>query len=132
MLLSDLIIGHENPWKDLYDPKRVPLGAASDLITEGVNVAAQYADWVTGGDIDDVEQLSPGTGAVVRRGLTKVAAYRDEAGNLHEHSAVCPHLGCIVAWNSAEKSWDCPCHGSRFDAKGEVLNAPAIEGLGPV
>jgi len=129
ILLSDLIVGRENPWKDLYNPGRVPVGAASDLITEGANVAAQYVDWVTGGDIEDAEQLAAGTGAVVRRGLTKVAAYRDEAGNLHECSAVCPHLGCIVAWNSAEKSWDCPCHGSRFSAKGEVLNAPAIKGL---
>jgi len=131
MLLSDLIVGRKNPWKDLYDPGRVPVGAASDLITEGANVAAQYTDWVTGGDIEDAEQLAPGTGAVVRQGLTKVAAYRDETGKLHECSAVCPHLGCIVAWNSAEKSWDCPCHGSRFSAKGEVLNAPAIEGLSP-
>jgi glycine/D-amino acid oxidase-like deaminating enzyme/nitrite reductase/ring-hydroxylating ferredoxin subunit len=129
MLLTDLILGRENPWKDLYNPGRVPVGAASDLITEGLNVAAQYADWVTGGEIDDAQQLSPGTGAIVRHGLTKVAAYRDEAGKLHECSAVCPHLGCIVAWNSAEKSWDCPCHGSRFSATGEVVNAPAIKGL---
>ncbi|MBD2100346.1 FAD-dependent oxidoreductase [Leptolyngbya sp. FACHB-261] len=131
MLLTDLILGHENPWKDLYNPGRVPVGAASDLITEGLNVAAQYKDWVTGGDIDHAEQLTPGTGAIVRRGLTKVAAYRDEAGELHECSAVCPHLGCIVAWNSSEKSFDCPCHGSRFSAEGEVLNAPAIKGLSP-
>lgn len=131
MLLTDLILGRKNPWKDLYNPGRVPVGAAVDLITEGVNVAAQYADWVTGGEIEDVEQLTPGTGAIIRRGLTKVAAYCDDAGELHECSAVCPHLGCIVAWNSAEKSWDCPCHGSRFSATGEVVNAPAITGLSP-
>lgn len=131
MLLTDLITGRKNPWKDLYNPGRVTVGAASDLISEGVNVVAQYADWVTGSEIDDAEQLAPGTGAVVRSGLTKVAAYCDEVGELHSRSAVCPHLGCIVAWNSAEKSWDCPCHGSRFSAKGEVLNAPAIKGLSP-
>ncbi|MBD2035304.1 FAD-dependent oxidoreductase [Leptolyngbya sp. FACHB-321] len=132
MLLTDLILGHQNPWKNLYNPGRVPVGAAADLLTEGVNVVTQYAAWVTGGEIEDAKQLTPGTGAIIRHGLTKVAAYCDDAGELHECSAVCPHLGCIVAWNSAEKSWDCPCHGSRFGATGEVINAPTIAGLSAV
>jgi len=68
---------------------------------------------------------------VVRRGLTKVAVYRDEKGTTHEHSAVCGHLGCIVHWNSAEKTWDCPCHGSRFDKLGKVINGPANSDLEP-
>jgi Rieske Fe-S protein len=65
----------------------------------------------------------------MRRGRTKIAVFRDETGRLHEHSAVCTHLKCIVEWNSAEKSWDCPCHGSRFDAYGKVLNGPAVSDL---
>ena len=68
----------------------------------------------------------------MRNGLIKVAAYRDENGTLHEYSAICTHLKCIVAWNSSEKTWDCPCHGSRFDTQGQVINGPAINGLTPL
>lgn len=67
----------------------------------------------------------------VPRGFFKSAVYRDDAGRLHERSAACPHLGCIVSWNSTERSWDCPCHGSRFDPNGKVLNGPAIGPLEP-
>jgi Rieske Fe-S protein len=85
---------------------------------------------VTPGDVASVDDIAPGEGAVVRRGFRQIAAYRDEHGALHEHSAVCTHLGCIVAWNATEQSWDCPCHGSRFDRlDGHVLNGPAISGL---
>jgi Rieske Fe-S protein len=76
-----------------------------------------------------VDQIKPGSGAIVRRGLSKVAAYRDAAGTLIERSAVCTHLGCIVQWNDGEKTWDCPCHGSRFDPRGNVLSGPAITDL---
>ena len=88
-------------------------------------MAVQYADWVTRGDVDAVEHMANDSGAVIRRGAAKVAVYRDAAGALHERSAVCPHLGCIVAWNAAEHTWDCPCHGSRFDKFGTVINGPA-------
>jgi Rieske Fe-S protein len=71
------------------------------------------------------------SGAVITRGLSKIAMYRDREGQLHEHSAVCTHMGCIVHWNPVEKSWDCPCHGSRFSAHGEVINGPAIKALHP-
>ncbi|MDZ8189123.1 MAG: FAD-dependent oxidoreductase [Nostoc sp. ChiSLP02] len=131
ILLTDLILGRENSWAKLYDPSRLGMGGVGDFISENLNVATQYLDWLTPGDVDSVEQLTPGTGAVVRRGLTKVAAYRDENGKLHEHSATCTHLNCIVAWNSSEKTWDCPCHGSRFDTQGKVINGPAINGLAP-
>jgi Rieske Fe-S protein len=100
--------------------------AWKEFLIENLNVAKQYArDWFTGGDVSSVEQIAPGQGAVVRRGLKKIAVYRDEQGDAHECSAVCPHLGCIVHWNGLEKTWDCPCHGSRFDAHGEVVNGPA-------
>ena len=125
ILLTDLIEGRENPWEALYDPSRKTLRAAAEFAKETVNMAAQYADWVTGGDVDDVSKIAKDSGAVVRRGALKVAVYRDPTGALHERSAVCTHLGCIVQWNSAEKTWDCPCHGSRFDKFGTVTNGPA-------
>ena len=129
ILITDLIMGRENAWADLYDPSRKTLKAAPDFARENLNVIAQYADKLTGGDVDSVDQIARGAGAVVRRGLSKIAAYRDEQGILHERSAVCTHLGCVVDWNPGERSWDCPCHGSRFDPYGRVLNGPAISDL---
>jgi glycine/D-amino acid oxidase-like deaminating enzyme/nitrite reductase/ring-hydroxylating ferredoxin subunit len=132
MILRDLIMGRENAWADLYDPSRKRISAASRFLRENLNVMAQYADKLTAGEVEGAEEVAGGSGSVVRRGLTKVAVYRDEQGNLHEYSAICPHLGCVVSWNSAEKSWDCPCHGSRFDPFGRVINGPAISGLAQV
>jgi glycine/D-amino acid oxidase-like deaminating enzyme/nitrite reductase/ring-hydroxylating ferredoxin subunit len=129
MLLTDLIVGRENPWTNLYDPSRKTLGAIKEFARENVNVAAQYADLVTPGEVDDVKEIRPGEGAILRRGLTKVAVYRDDGGALHERSAVCTHLGCIVQWNSAERTWDCPCHGSRFHTDGHAVNGPAVQPL---
>lgn len=129
ILIPDLILGRENSWEKLYDPSRVTLRASADFAKENLNVARQYADLVTGGDAGSAEEIPAGDGAVLRRGLRKVAAYRDEAGVLHEMTAVCPHLKCIVHWNGNEKTWDCPCHGSRFDALGHVMNGPAVTDL---
>lgn len=129
LLITDLILGRHNPWKALYDPGRVTLRATGAFAREAANMAAQYADWVTPGDVADAEQVAKDSGAVIRRAALKVAVYRDSTGALHERSAICPHLGCIVAWNPAEKTWDCPCHGSRFDRFGEVINGPANVGL---
>lgn len=129
LLLTDLILDRPNPWAELYDPSRKPMHALWEYTKEAARMAGQYADWVqTGQSVDDLES---GSGMVVRRGLKLVAVYRAETGELIEHSAVCPHLGGIVRWNGAEKSWDCPCHGSRFDATGRLLNGPASCGLIP-
>lgn len=128
-LLTDLIVGRECSWASLYDPSRVTLAAAGEFTKENINVVAQYTDLLTPGDLSSADEIAPGTGAVIRRGLTKLAVYRDEDGTLHERSAICVHLGCVVAWNSLEKSWDCPCHGSRYDRYGEVVNGPANRGL---
>lgn len=132
LLLTDLIQGRPNPWEELYSPRRKTVGASSDWIQENANMVKQFADHVTGGDVKDVDEIAAGDGAIMRRGLSKIAAYRDEAGALHECSAVCTHLGCIVHWNAGEKSWDCPCHGSRFATDGHVLNGPAQQPLAPV
>jgi len=129
ILLTDLILGRQNEWEALYDPGRITLRAAPEFASENVNAAAQYSDYVTGGDVDNVQELTPGTGGIIRRGVKKVAVYRDTHGKLHECTAVCPHLGGIVHWNHTEKTWDCPLHGSRFDPFGEALNGPANTGL---
>lgn len=129
ILLTDLITGVENSWETLYDPSRVSLKTAGDFAKQNLNVAAQYRDYVTPGDVASVDDIPRGSGAIIRRGAHKIAAYRDDSGAVHERSAVCTHLYCIVDWNSAEKTWDCPCHGSRFDPMGKVVNGPAVAPL---
>jgi len=130
MLLADLIQGRDNPWRELYDPSRKIVGAAAEWAKENLDVAAQFAGYAMPGASPG--EIPWGSGAVIQRGLSKVAAYRDEKGELHEMTAVCPHLGCIVQWNGSEKTWDCPCHGSRFDKTGKVVNGPANVDLAPV
>ncbi len=132
ILITDLIQGRSNAWEKIYDPSRKTLKALPEFAKENLNVAAQYTDLVTPGDVDSTDEIKPNEGAIIRHGLSKVAAYRDEAGVLHERSAVCVHLGCIVDWNSKEKTWDCPCHGSRYDAYGKVFQGPANKDLNPV
>ena len=132
ILITDLITGRENSWEALYDPSRVSLKAAKEFARENLNVAAQYRDYVTPGEVSSPSEIPAGTGAIMRRGTHKIAVYRDEAGTIHERSAVCTHMYCIVDWNSTEKSWDCPCHGSRFDPFGKVLNGPAVAPLSEV
>ena len=129
MLISDLINGKENPWAKLYDPSRITLKVTGDYLKEAGNMAAQYVDLVTGGDVDSANEIKNGEGAIIRSGIKKVAVYRDEVGQLHSYTAICPHLGCVVQWNADEKSFDCPCHGSRFTCKGEVINGPAASDL---
>lgn len=127
MLLTDLICGRENPWEDVYTPRRLTLLAAGESIKELANMSAQYVDWLTSGEKPDA--LETGEGIVIRNGLKKYAIYKDETGQIHSFDATCPHLGCIVSWNTSEKTWDCPCHGSRFSRTGEVLNGPALKEL---
>jgi glycine/D-amino acid oxidase-like deaminating enzyme/nitrite reductase/ring-hydroxylating ferredoxin subunit len=132
ILLPDLILGRENAWETLYDPSRKSLRAAGEFAKENLNVAAQYGDLVTGGDVRRIDEIPTGSGAVIRDGMRKLAVFRDAQGKTHAFSAVCPHLGCIIDWNDGEKSWDCPCHGSRFDPQGRVINGPANTDLEPV
>ncbi|HUS12554.1 MAG TPA: FAD-dependent oxidoreductase [Pyrinomonadaceae bacterium] len=130
ILLTDLIMGRKNSWESIYDPSRITLKALPEFAKENFNVAVQYTDLVVAGDVDSVDEIKRGAGAIISRGLHKVAAYRDPEGGLHERSAVCPHLGCIVNWNTLENTWDCPCHGSRYDAHGKVFQGPANRDLG--
>jgi glycine/D-amino acid oxidase-like deaminating enzyme/nitrite reductase/ring-hydroxylating ferredoxin subunit len=129
ILLRDLIVGRDNPWVTLYDPGRNTLSATDTFARQNTQDAGEYAHWLTPGEVSTVEEIKPGMGAVIRRSLSKIAVSRDDTSSLHACSAVCPHLGCIVSWNSTEQTWDCPCHGSRFTPDGKLLNGPA---LGPL
>jgi len=132
IIITDLITGVVNRYEKIYDPSRITLKTATDFVHENKNVAAQYLDWFRPGDIKEAEALRAGDGGIVSTGLTKTAVYRDEQQQLHAFSAVCPHLGCIVQWNADEKSFDCPCHGSRFTCDGKVINGPATSDLKPI
>lgn len=129
MLVTDLIMGRSNPWAALYDPARKVRHGMADFISEQANTLSQYGQWVTGGEVASPLEIAAGEGAIVRDGARKLAVHRDQDGSLHAVSAKCTHLGCVVHWNSAERSWDCPCHGSRFDVSGAVLHGPAATAL---
>jgi glycine/D-amino acid oxidase-like deaminating enzyme/nitrite reductase/ring-hydroxylating ferredoxin subunit len=132
ILVNDLIAGRENPWKNVYDPSRKATHAPVEFVKENINVAAELAkDYIKPGEVAKDEDVPAGEGALVRHGLKKLAVYRDDAGTVHRRSSVCTHLGCVVHWNPIEKTWDCPCHGSRFACTGEPVMGPAVEGLKP-
>jgi len=129
MLIADLIDGRDTPWKDVYEPARKPLLELARYARENACTVAQYADWLKPAPRLEPAEIAPGSGAIAQRGLEKLALYRDPQGRMHEMSAVCPHLGGLVRWNASERTWDCPCHGSRFDAHGAVIVGPANRGL---
>ena len=131
IVVSDLVRERENPWTEIYDPLRVRLGGLGRVVRENLNVAARYGDWLKPGEVDDEARIAPGSGAVLRAGLDRVAVYRDPSGATHRLHAACPHLGCAVAWNDVERTWDCPCHGSRFTPEGRVIVGPANRDLSP-
>jgi glycine/D-amino acid oxidase-like deaminating enzyme/nitrite reductase/ring-hydroxylating ferredoxin subunit len=129
IIVSDLVQGTGNKWADFYSPKRTPLKTPKTFLTEMFNVAKQYGDYVTKADIANIDELQPGQGAILAKGLRRLAVYKDEREQVHAFSAVCPHMGCVVRWNGEEKTFDCPCHGSRFTKEGVVINGPATLGL---
>jgi glycine/D-amino acid oxidase-like deaminating enzyme/nitrite reductase/ring-hydroxylating ferredoxin subunit len=131
MILSDRILGRGNEWARLFDAKRIkPRTSAGKLVREGGSVGFRFlADRLTPAASRSPDELSRGEGAILRVGGRKRAVYRDEDGALHVLSPVCRHLRCIVAWNPAERSWDCPCHGSRYTGEGHVIEGPTVEDL---
>ncbi len=131
MLLGDLVLHKPNPWVGLFDPARKPIAAARQYVKHNLHVTAQYAHWLGSGEVDSAADIPPDSGAVVRRGMHRVAVYRDPEGACHEFSAVCPHLKCSVSWNPTEHTWDCACHGSRFDAYGHAITGPTHHNLHP-
>jgi len=133
MIISDLIAGRDNPWAEAFDSTRLAPGASiKRLVTENLDVGKRFvADRIRAWRPQPVDELEVGRGAIVELGGSAVAAYRDDRGDLHAVAATCTHLGCRVTFNTAERSWDCPCHGSRFDVDGHVLEGPAVEDLAP-
>lgn len=131
-IISDSIAGKKNKWEDLYNPSRITLKTADDFLKEAGNMASQYLDWIASSDLKDTVELPAGEGGVISSGLKKIAVYRDYNNSLKAFSAVCPHLGCIVKWNTDEKTFDCPCHGSRFASDGTVMNGPALTNLSKI
>ena len=131
LILADLVTGVDNAWASLYDPRRIkPVTEAKKFLSANLDVAKRFVgDRLTTSYTDSVDDVAAGEGAIVRADGAKVAVHRDDSGNLHAVSAICTHLGCVVAFNNAEKSWDCPCHGSRFGTDGTVLQGPATAPL---
>lgn len=130
-ILTDGLTGAENPWADTFDAGRSQIkGGLGEAIREGLDDAKRFVgDRIRQLEGPEVEELTPGSGAICRKDGDPVAAYRDAQGRLHLLSPTCTHLGCRVVWNEAENSWDCPCHGSRFSTSGEILNGPAVTPL---
>jgi glycine/D-amino acid oxidase-like deaminating enzyme/nitrite reductase/ring-hydroxylating ferredoxin subunit len=135
MMFVDYASGRTNPYAALYDATRVkPLASAYDYVTENALFPYHLVKdrlTSTNADTTSLDELRPGEGGIFKGDEGKIAVYRDEGGNLHACSPVCTHLACDVAWNGAEKTWDCPCHGSRFSPDGRVINGPATADLRP-
>jgi glycine/D-amino acid oxidase-like deaminating enzyme/nitrite reductase/ring-hydroxylating ferredoxin subunit len=129
MLLADLILGVKNPWTELYDATRATPFVSPKGLAQNIDVGVHWVGDRLKGLGKSLSDVTAGEGKLVTVDGEKVAAYRDDKGEIHTCSAVCPHLGCVVAWNNAEKSWDCPCHGSRFDYDGQVLHGPSVKDL---
>lgn len=129
MVVSDLIVHGMNPWHELYNPSRARTKSLKRWLGENISSVLQYRKWLTPGELDSVDEIPLKCGAIIRKGLKKIAAYKDGSGKVSQFSATCPHMAAILTWNDLEHSWDCPAHGSRFSPCGEVLNGPAACGL---
>jgi nitrite reductase/ring-hydroxylating ferredoxin subunit len=130
-IVSDRILGRRNPWAELYDSRRLPRrpGLRSFLKENAAVGFHLLADRLSGADRASVDDLGHDEGALIRIRGRKTAVYRDEQGTLHAMSPVCRHLYCLVEWNMAERSWDCPCHGSRYDGTGGAIQGPTTKDL---
>ncbi len=130
IMLADRIAGRPNPYADLFDSTRLnPRQSVKELVKENANVAKRFVGDRLRTETRSVVDLAPGEAAVLVEGTERVAVYRDDDGTLHAVSPVCTHLGCTVTWNTAETTWDCPCHGSRFTCDGQVIQGPAVKDL---
>ncbi|NUN66550.1 FAD-dependent oxidoreductase [Pseudanabaena biceps] len=133
MILSDLILGKDNPYTELYDSLRATPFVTVESVKQEANVVTHWiGDRFKGLLSNSFNEVAKGEGKLLTVDNEKVAAYRDELGTVHAVSATCTHLGCIVSWNSAERSWDCACHGARYSCDGKVIQGPAVKDLEPV
>jgi glycine/D-amino acid oxidase-like deaminating enzyme/nitrite reductase/ring-hydroxylating ferredoxin subunit len=127
MMSVDRLLGRKNPWQDLFDVSRKKIkGGTWDYLKENLDYPYYFLrDRLASAEGDSVESLKPGQGKVLKLNGQKVAAYRNPNGKVTRLSPYCTHMGCLVRWNAADSSWDCPCHGSRFKATGDVIGGPA-------
>jgi Rieske Fe-S protein len=135
MMMHDAVLGRPNPWASLYDPHRkaASTGAISRLVSENVDYPFHFvADRLRTGGESELAAIPPGGGKVLTLDGQRVAVHRRENGETVKVSAVCTHMGCLVRWNNAERTWDCPCHGSRFTPEGLVIGGPAEAPLDPI
>ena len=133
VMARDWAVGAKNPWTDLFDINRKKIkGAMWNYLIENKDYPYYLIkDRLARAEADSVRELEPNSGMIIKSSKGKIAAYRDSKGKVHKLSAVCTHMGCVVRWNSAESTWDCPCHGSRFKPTGEVVAGPAEQSLPP-
>ena len=130
MMLADLIEGRDNPWAKVFDATRIkPVASAKEFAAGNAATASHLIGGHLARKLHSFDELAPGEAAILRIDGRNVAGYRDEQGALHAVSAACTHMGCIVGWNETDRSWDCPCHGSRFALDGSVIHGPAVKAL---
>jgi glycine/D-amino acid oxidase-like deaminating enzyme/nitrite reductase/ring-hydroxylating ferredoxin subunit len=129
LIIPTIIAGEKSDYAPIYDPSRTPANGIGTFIRENLTAVRNLAEYAMPGEITSVDELKQGEGAILRQGLSKIAAYRNDTGEVVKVSAVCTHLGCHLKWNSFERCWDCPCHGSHFAPDGTVMNGPAIHPL---
>lgn len=131
LVLTDIILKGKSKYEKLFNPNRIkPVAGFENFVKEAADVVAKFiGDRFAKTKIKDLVELAPGEAKVVKYEGDSIALYKDEKGGLHAVNPACTHINCIVGWNTAEQTWDCPCHGSRFSMDGEVLNAPARKDL---
>jgi Rieske Fe-S protein len=129
--LTDLVMKGETEYAKLFNPNRIkPIAGFSNFVKENADVVKEFVGkYLSKEKLDELADIAPGQAKLVKYENKSLALYKDDGGQLHAISPVCPHAKCSVDWNSAERSWDCPCHGSRFTAEGDVLTGPARHGL---
>jgi Rieske Fe-S protein len=131
MVFKSILLEEKSDYVGLFNPNRIkPVAGFKNFITHNADVIKQFAGkFLSHEQLKSFSELAPGEARVVKLEGEKLALYKDENGMLFAISPTCTHLGCEISWNTAERSWDCPCHGARFSYRGEVLTAPASTGL---
>ena len=129
MIIRDMICGSENPWAEAFSPSRFSAEEIPQIMKDSGKAVKGLTKRFFHIPDESAARLAPGHGAVVETEYGKAGVYKTEDQKIYKVDIVCPHLGCELAWNPDEKTWDCPCHGSRFDYKGNLLEGPAQEGI---
>lgn len=131
MIISDQLMNKTNPYEEMYKASRhQPVKSAGNFVKENINVAGELIkDYLFKGEKTELNAIKPGEGRIIQKDGEKAAVYKTRSGQIRIHSAICTHMGCVVHWNHAEETWDCPCHGTRFGTSGDVIEGPALKPL---